>query len=92
MKQMWRGIVIGVLLTVILAAFLVPQYGAWKEKIGNLKGKKEGMITIIDFLAQHFSKPDGRKIAPNHQIGLKWYTINVIETNGIVTLQVNNEL
>ena len=92
MKQMWKGIAIGFALAATLAALFVPRYGAWRQKIGQLAGKKEGMIEVIDFLARFFPKPDGRPIEAGRQIGLKWYNVKVIETNGITTLQVNNEM
>ena len=92
MKQIWKGITIGFALAVVVAALLVPRYGAWRQKIGHLAGKKEGMIEVIDFLAPFFPKPDGRPVEAGHQIGLKRYMVNVIETNGIVTLQVKNEM
>jgi hypothetical protein len=92
MKEMWRGILIGLAVAAIVGAILVPRYGAWRQKLGHLQGKKEGMIDVIDFLARYFPKPDGRPVEAGPQIGLKWYTVNVIETNGITTLQVNNEM
>jgi len=91
-KQMWKGIAIGLALAAIVGALLIPRYGAWRQKLGHLDGKKEGMIEVIDFLARHFPKPDGRPVEAGHQIGLKWYTVNVVETNGITTLQVKNEM
>ena len=89
---MWKGIVIGLAFAVVTGMLIIPRYGAWREKIGRLDGRKEGMITVIDFLAGHFPKPDGRPIAPGNQIGLKWYTVNVIQANGVTTLQVKNEM
>ncbi len=92
MNQTWKGIAIGLAIAAVAGVLIVPRYGAWREKIGRLDGRKEGMITVIEFLADHFPKPDGRPIAPGHHLGLKWYTINVIQTNGITTLQVKNDM
>ena len=92
MKQILKGIIIGFLFSIIIAIFGILKYGDWKEKIGYLKGKKEGMITIIDFLGAHFPEPDGRSVPQTHTIGLKWYRINVIKKNGIPTLQVKNKM
>ncbi len=89
---MWKGIAIGFALAAIVGALLVPRYGAWRQKIGHLDGQKDGMITVIDFLAPHFPKPDGRPIESGQSIGLKWYSVNVIESNGVATLQVKNEM
>jgi hypothetical protein len=92
MKMMWKGIAVGLALVVALGLLLIPRYGAWRQKVGHLGGKKEGMIEVIDFLARHFPSPDGRPVEAGHQMGVKWYTVNVIETNGVTTLQVKNEL
>jgi len=62
------------------------------RKLGFLHGQKEGKISVINFLAKHFPKPDGSPVEPGHHFGLKWYGINVIETNGIKTLRVKNEM
>ena len=62
------------------------------RKLGFLHGQKEGQISVINFLAEHFPKPDGSPVEPGHHFGLKWYGVNVIETNGIKTLQVKNEM
>ena len=92
MKQIWKGIAIGLAIAAMLAAVAIPKYGAWRQKIGCLGGEKNGRISVIDFLAKHFPEPDGRPVESGHHFGLKWYTINVIETNGITTIQVKNEM
>ncbi len=92
MKPMWKGFLLGVAITAIVAIVALFRYGAWREKIGRLQGDKEGMIRVVDFLAGHFPKPDGRPIDEGHQFSFKWYDIVVVETNGVSSLQVRNEM
>jgi len=92
MKQRLQGFAMGLVFATVVGLIVVPRYGAWRDKISCLQGKKQGMIAVIDFLAQHFPEPDGRPVEASHQFGLKWYQVNVVETNGVATLQVKNEM
>jgi len=92
MNRIWTGIFIGLLISAGLAAVAVPRYGDWRQKIGHLQGEKVGTIAVVDFLAKHFPEPDGRPVEPGRHFGLKWYGIDVIQTNGITSLQVSTQM
>jgi hypothetical protein len=75
-----------------LAIFVGILYGTWKEKLGELRGHKEGNIEVINFLAKHFPAPNGEASLSGNEFGIKWYRVIVVESNGVKTLKIKNEM
>jgi hypothetical protein len=92
MMKHFKGFLIGFALSTCLAALLGSWYGSWREKLGVLRGHKDGNIEVINFLAKHFPKPNGETFSPGQEFGLKWYSIIVVESNGVKTLKIKNEM
>jgi len=89
---MIKPFIYGFIVALIISLYMMSLYGEYREKIGFFEGRKKGTITVIDFLADHFPEPNNEPIEAGHFLGVGWYEIDVVETNGINSLRVKNKM